>query len=214
MLRLILHKWILIFALSSFAALLDFPTAAAFQAPPPKGPMGWQSGDRKWPDWLEETTKRLEKSRKNSQPGPEIEFLHARASELLERARQSRDNYFRFDRYIAATNSLLEAADRLVWVRKVERIPQEQDYWGIGMILQGYAFRVRQADFFASLIPEKNTDQYVTWSKSFYQQARSAYDAHEYQRARLFGDASSFIVFALECIAQATVQMSDAPIPK
>ncbi len=214
MLRLIPYKWILALALAGFGASLDFPAVGAFENQQPKGPEGWQPGDRKFPDWLDETTKRLEKSKKISQPGPEIEFLQARASELLDRARQSRDNRFRFDRYIAATNSLLEAADRLVWVRKVERVPQEQDYWGIGMILQGYAFRVRQADFFASLIPEKNTEQYITWSKSFYQQARSAYDAREYQRARLFGDASSFIVFALECIAQATVQMSDAPIPK
>ena len=88
--------------------------------------------------------------------------------------------------------------------------PQEQDFWGAGFMLPGCYFRVRQAEFFASLSGEKNSEQYVTWSKSFYQQARVAFDAHEYQRARLYGDASSFIVFALECIAQANVQMPDA----
>jgi hypothetical protein len=214
MLRLILYKWILILALAGFGLLPGIQAFAASDSQQPKGPEGWQPGDRKWPDWLEETTKRLEKAKKISQPGPEIEFLNSRASELLERAKQSRDNYFRFDRYISAANALLLAGDKILWARKVERITQEQDYWGIGMILQGCSFRVRQADFFASLIGDENSKQYVVWSKSFYQQARGAYDAREYERARSFGDASSFVVWALECIAQATVQMSDAPNPK
>jgi hypothetical protein len=189
------------------------PSVLASQFPPnpwPKGPDILQPGDRKWPDWLEETAKRLEKSKSIGQPGPELEFLNARASDLLERAKSSRDNYFRFGRFIAAANAMLEAGDRMVWLRKAERTPQEQDFWGAGFIMPGCYFRVRQAEFFSSLSGEKNGEQYVTWSKSFYQLARVAYDAHEYQRARLYGDASSFIVFALECIAQATVQMPDA----
>ena len=109
---------------------------------------------------------------------------------------------------------MLEASDRILWLRKLDRAPQEQDYWGSGITLPGCYFRVRQAEFFASMIGEKIFDQYVTWSKSFYQQARGAYDAREYQRARLLADAASFVVFALECVAQATVQMPDTPIIK
>ena len=174
----------------------------------------WRPGNAKWPDWVEEATKRLDRAKSTSQPGPELEFLQLRASELLERAKSSRENYFRFGRFIAATNAMLEASDRIVWSRKIDRAPQEQDYWGAGIFLPGCYFRVRQAEFFASLIGEKSMDQYVTWAKSFYQQARGAFDAREYQRARMLGDASSFIVFALECIAQATVQMPDTPIIK
>ena len=214
MLELILKRWILTSILICIGAA---PVARAFQfpsSPSPKGPDIWQPGDRKWPDWLEETTKRLEKSKSISQPGPEIEFLQARASDLLERAKSLRENFFRFGRFIAAANAMLEASDRMVWLRKAERTPQEQDFWGAGFMLPGCYFRVRQAEFFASLSGEKNSEQYVTWSKSFYQQARVAFDAHEYQRARLYGDASSFIVFALECIAQANVQMPDAPNTK
>jgi hypothetical protein len=214
MLRLVLHKWILILALAIFVVLPDSPAFAASEAQQPKGPEGWPTGDTKWPDWLEETGKRLDKAKKITQPGQEIDFLFARASELLEKAKQSRDNYFRSGRFIFAANAMLDAGDRILWVRKVERGTQEQDYWGgIGMFLQGCSFRVRQADFFASLIGEKYTDQYISWSKNFYQQARSAYEAREYQKAKLFGEASSSIVWALECIAQATVQ-SDAPITK
>ncbi len=140
--------------------------------------------------------------------------MYSRAAELLEKARSSRDNYFRFERFIAATNSLLEASDRILWARKIDHAPQEQDYWGAGLFLPGCYFRVRQADFFASLIGEKTMEQYVTWTKTFYQQARGAFDAREYQRSRLLADASSFMVLALECIAQATVQMPDTPIIK
>ena len=211
MLELNLKRWILTSILICIGAA---PVARAFQfssIPAPKGPDIWQPGDRKWPDWLDETTKRLEKAKSISQPGPEIEFLIARAADLLERAKSSRENFFRFGRLIAAANAMLEASDRMVWLRKVEKTPQEQDFWGAGFMLPGCYFRVRQAEFFASLGGEKNVEQYVTWSKSFYQQARVAFDAHEYQRAMLLGEASSLIVFALECIAQANVQMPDAP---
>jgi hypothetical protein len=210
--RLVLKRWIRILALLCFAAVSGIGTSAAQNPPPPKGSEGWQPG--KWPDWLEETSKRLEKTKNISQSGPETDFLLSKASELLERARSSRDNYLRFERFVAATNSILEASDRIIWSRRLERLAQEQDYWGAGPFLPFCYFRVRQADFFASLIGEKNTEQYVTWSRSLYQQARGAFDAREYQRARMLADASSFIVFALECYAQATVQMPDTPIIK
>jgi hypothetical protein len=214
MLEFILNRLILAPLLLCAVAASSNQAAQFPPMPVPKGPETWQPGDRKWPDWLEETTKRLEKSKNISQPGPEIEFLNARATELLERAMGSRDNFFRFGRFIAAANAVLEASDRMLWLRKVERMPQQQDYWGAGFILPGCYFRVRQAEFFASLTNEKNAEQYVTWSKSFYQQARVAYDAHEYQRSRLYGDASYSIVFALECIAQATVQVPETPNTK
>jgi hypothetical protein len=214
MLRIILHKWVLILVLASFAVSPGLPAFASSEAQQPKGPEGPPPGDIKWPDWLEETGKRLDKAKKITQPGPEIEYLCARASELLEKARQSRDNYFRSGRFIFAANAMLDAGDRILWVRKLERGSQEKDYYGgTGMFLQGCAFRVRQADFFASLIGEKYTDQYIAWSKNFYQQARTAYEAHEYQKAKLLGEASLSIVWALECIAQTTIP-SDAPIPK
>jgi hypothetical protein len=214
MLRIILQKCVLILVLASFAVLPSLPAVAASEAQQPKSPEGPPPGDIKWPDWLEETGKRLDKAKKITQPGPEIEFLCSRASELLEKARQSRDNYFRSGRFIFAANAMLDAGDRILLVRKLERGSQEKDYYGgIGMFLQGCAFRVRQADFFGSLIGEKYADQYIAWSKNFYQQARTAYEAHEYRKASLLGEASLSILWALECIAQTTIP-SDAPITK
>jgi hypothetical protein len=214
MLRLILKKWILTSALAGLTSTPAVFGALYYQRP--KGPDGWQRGERRWPgpDWPDVTAKRLEEVKNISQPGPEIEFLYARASELLDRARQARGNYFRSGRLLGATNALLDAGDRILWSRKIERGPQEQDYWGADFYLQGCYFRIRQADFFASLSGEKDADQYVTLSRSLYQQARGAYDAREFQRARLLGDASSFIVFALESIAQAAIPVPERPVPK
>jgi hypothetical protein len=210
----LLKKWIPILTLLYLGGYVHLAAESAFALQQLKPQEGWRSGEAKWPDWVEEASKRLEKAKSISASGPDIEFLHSRAADLLERAKASRENYFRFGRFIAAANAILEANDRIVWLRKIERTPQEQDYWGAGLFLPGCYFRVRQAEFFAAMIGEKNMDQYVTWSKSLYQQARGALDAREYQRARLLGDASSLIVFALESIAQATVQMPDTPIIK
>lgn len=173
----------------------------------PKIPDTWQSGAKGWPkiDWLEATAKRIEKAKPITQSGTEFENLYARASDLFEQAKQSKDNQFRFDRLIGATNSLLDAGDRILWARKAERMTQEKDFWGAGFVLQGCYFRIRQANYFADLTGDKNSEQYVTLSRSLYQQARSAYDAREFQRARLLAEASSFIVFTLECIAQSTI---------
>jgi hypothetical protein len=216
MLRLILKRWILASALAAGLAApgISAPSHAYYQRP--KGPDGWQRGEKRRPvpDWLDATAKRLDDARSTSQPGPDVEFLFSRAVDLLERARLARDNPFRSGRFLGATNALLDAGDRILWSRKTERGPQEQDYWDAGFVLQACYFRIRQSGFFAPLSGEKNAEQYVTLSRSLYQQARGAYDAHEFQRARLLGDASSFIVFALERIAQASAPIPEHPIHK
>jgi hypothetical protein len=192
-------------ALLGTALFLLMPVNSYAQQP--KFPNPWQFGNKEWPkmDWLDATTKRLEKSKSITQSGTEFETLYARAAELLDQAKKAKDNQFRFDRLIGAVNSLLDAGDKILWARKIERLTQEKDFWGAGFVLQGAYFRTRQADYFAEVSGETNSEQYVTLSRSLYQQARSAYDANEFQRARLLAEASSFIVFSLECIAQSTI---------
>jgi hypothetical protein len=202
-----MRKCILTTVLGILAIALGFLVPIDSYGQQPKIPDAWQFGAKGWPklDWLEATTKRLEKAKAITQSGTEFETLSARASDLLEQAKQAKDNQFRFGRLIGAINSLLDAGDRILWARKAERITQEKDFWGAGFVLQGCYFRIRQADYFADLSGEKNSDKYVTLSRSLYQQARSAYDAREYQRARLLAEASSFIVFSLECMAQSNI---------
>ncbi len=216
MLKSVPKRWILTSALIGLAAIMCFsvPFGLCFQRP--KGPDRWQRGERRWPgpDWPETTARRLEDAKSISQPGPEIEFLQSRATELLDRARLESNSFFRSGRLLGATNALLDASDRILWSRKIDRGPQDQDYWDAEYYLRGCYFRIRQADFFATLSGEKNAEQYVTMSRSLYQQARGAIDAREFQRARLLGDASSFIVFALESIAQAAAPVPERPMPK
>ena len=80
-------------------------------------------------DWLDATAKRLEKSKSVSQSGTEFETLYSRASDLLDQAKKAKDNRFRFERLIGAVNSLLDAEDRILWARKVERSTQTKDFW-------------------------------------------------------------------------------------
>jgi hypothetical protein len=200
-----MKKSLLIPALCILGLALCILAPTPLHAQQSKMPDPWQgAGKSPWPkmDWLEGTAKRLEKSKTISPQSSEIETLHARTGDLLEQARQAREDQFRSGRFLAAANALMNAIDRIHWVRKADNTPQDQDFWGAGFVLQGCYFRVRQADYFASQSGAKNVEQYITLSRSLYQQGRSAYDAKEYQRARLMGEASSFIVFALECIAQ------------
>lgn len=146
-------------------------------------------------------------------PGPETIFLHARASELLERAKQARENNFQFDRLARATDALLGASQRIFVSRKASQI-DDNDKRDAAKFLQRCYFRVQQAEYFAGLSGEKETKQYVLYTRSLYQQARSAYDARQYDRAQMLGDASSMIVTALEYIAQALLRIPDPPVIK
>jgi hypothetical protein len=206
MLKQNLQKWLLISALAAIVVLS--PKSYGQQ---PRNPEGWP----KWPDpdWqesvLKETGSKLDIVKGISRPGPDIEFLYSKASDLLKKANQARDNPFRLERLVNATNALLDAAYGIYSSRKADRTPQ--DFWGVGKSLQGLHYRVQQTDFFASISGEKNSEQYVTLVRSIYQQARSAYDAHEYQKAKYLADASWSIVTALESIAQAAIPSPPNP---
>jgi hypothetical protein len=206
MFKSILQKWFLISAIAAFVTIAQESYCQQHQNP---------EGQPKWfdPDWqdssLKETGKKLDIIKDISQPGPDIEFLYSKASELLKRSIQERDNLFRCERLINAADALLNAAYGIFSSRKADRIPQ--DFWGVGKALPSLHFRVQQAGFFASRSGEKNTEQYVKLARSIYQQARSAYDAHEYQKAKFLADASFSVVTALESIAQAAIPAPAAP---
>jgi hypothetical protein len=206
MYKSILQKWLVF---SALAAVMALPLESfGQQLKNPEGQPRWPD-----PDWLEsylkDTSKKLDIIKDINQPGPDIEFLYSKASELLKRSNQERDNFFHCERLVNATNALLDAAYSIFSSRKADRTPQ--DFWGVSKALPGLHFRVQQAGFFASRSGEKNSEQYVTLAKSIYQQARSAYDAREYQKAKYLADASWEIVTALESIAQASIPPPKPP---
>lgn len=177
----------------------------------PKPPDPWPGAKKDWPkppDWLEGANKRLEKMKETTRPGADVDKLLTRATDVLglaKAAKTTKDDPFRYGRYLAAASALMDAADRILWISKADPKPEEHDFWGAGFILQGCYFRVRQADYFADTSGVKKSGQYVELARRLYQQGRSAYDAKEYSRARLYGDASTSVVVALECLAQAAM---------
>ena len=202
-----------------FMALAMVGTVPAQQTPPPKNV--WEQRKppgRGWPEHsrqerLDFLAKMLAWQTNLPDPCPESTFLHARAAELLERARQARTSDFQFDRLADATDDLLRASDRIVRSRKAVQI-DDNEKRDAAVFLQRCYFRAQQAAYFAELSGEKESKQYVTYARSLYQQSRSAYDARQYDRAQMLGDASSLIVSALEDIAHASLRVPDPPVIK
>jgi hypothetical protein len=187
-------------------------------------PQRGQRGDQRAPDdraWTEhdkqERLDRLTKSLawwlNSPDPGAENVFLHARAADLLERTKQARGNNFQFDRLARAVEALLRASERIFGAQKSSQI-DENDKRNAAEFLQRCYFRVQQADYFAGLSGERDSKKYVTFARSLYQQARSAYDVRQYDRAQMLGDGSSLIVAALENIAHASLNIPDPPVIK
>ena len=172
---------------------------------------GWTERDKQ--EMLERLGKTLSWRLNAPDPSPECSFLQARAGELLERTKQARGNNFQFDRLSRAVDALLSASERVYFARKASQI-DDNDKRDAAEFLQRCYFRVQQAEYFAGLSGEKEAKQYVTYARSLYQQARSAYDAHQYDRAQMLGDASSLIVAALENIAHASLRIPDPPVIK
>lgn len=171
----------------------------------------WSERDKQ--ERLDRLTKSLAWWVNSPDPGVENVFLHAHAADLLERTKQARGNNFQFDRLARAVEALLRASERVFGAQKAVAI-DDNDKRNAAEFLQRCYFRVQQADYFAGLSGEKDSKKYVTYARSLYQQARSAYDARQYDRAQMLGDGSSLIVSALENIAHASLNIPDPPVIK
>jgi len=187
------------------------------QTPPPrqqKPPVPRPEAKKPWPkqqDWFEVTQKRLEALNNittTDAGNADFKKLLERASEIMDLAKSSKDNQFQHGRRLLAAGALMDAADRVLLAQKTERSSDENDLRRADYVLQQCYFRVRRADYFADISGDKKSGQTVKLASSLYQQGRSAYDAKEYGKARLLGEASTSVVFALECMAQAA-----APAP-
>lgn len=169
--------------------------------------------DRDKQERLDFLAKMLARNLDASEPGPDMNFLNTRAADLLERAKQARANNFQFESLTGAILNLLRASERISMALKASQM-DDNDRRDAALYLQKCYFRIQQADYFAGLSGEKESRQYVTRTRSLYQQARSAYDARQYDRARMLGDASSMIVTALENMAHASLNIPDPPVIK
>ena len=177
--------------------------------PPPKPPVQRPEAKKPWlnqQDWFKVTQKRFESLNgvtTTDAENADFKNIMEYIADLIEQAKSSKDNQFQYSRRLAAANAMMDAADRILLTQKPQRPPEENDSRAAGFILQGCYFRVRQADYFAGISRDKKSSQYVRLASSFYQRGRSAFDAKEYGKALLLGDASTSIVRALEYMAQA-----------
>jgi len=167
-----------------------------------------QKEERKRREAIRELSKKLSRRLAMPGPAPDSVFLNQRASVLLERTRKTRDPY-QFDRLRRATDALLEATQRIESREGEDN--DEDDRAKAARTLQRHYFRVQQAEYFAAMSGEPDAALYVPHCRSLYQQARSAYDARQFDRARRLGDAASLVVGALENLAQAAVRVPDPP---
>jgi hypothetical protein len=186
--------------------------------PPVPPPGEWQDWFKNWPapgNWkevykkrLEDDSKKLEAAKSAKPTGKEYDFIFPKVSKLLEQSKEERENPFRLEQLLFASEALLNAGDFISWSHKKNQTTQ--DYWkAIYMSMQGCFYRIQQADFFAPLSGEKNSEEYIKLARSLYQQARSSYDDHDYDKAQNLSKASESILIALESIATAAI-----PIPK
>jgi len=160
---------------------------------------------------IEDLSRKLSRRLAVPNPAKEHGFLHEQASALLERARQAREDAYLFDRLAAATNALLESSEEIFEAREPERDKDDDDQREAAVALQRHYFRIQQAEYFAKMGNEEQAGEYVKQSRSLYQQARRAYDQKQYRQARKLGEASSYIVRALENLAQAAVRIPEPP---
>lgn len=167
--------------------------------------------ERKQQEKLEELERKLARRQAQAGAAPEHSFLHSRAAAVLERARQARKDAYVFDRLLRAADDLLEASEELFESRQAAPEGREDEQREAALELQRYYFRVRQADYFGGMSREPDAGLYVQHARSLYQQARSAYDARQYRRARKLGEAAEEIVSALEKLAQAAVRIPEPP---
>lgn len=178
-----------------------------------KAPGGRSLSEREKQDRLDFLGKFLAKNINAADAGADVLFLNTRASELYERAKEAGANNFQFESLTGAVLNLLRASEKVSMAPKADRI-DEDDKRDAALQLQKCYFRVQQADYFAGLSGEKDAKQYLTQARSLYQQARSAYDTRQYDRAQLLGDAASNIVTALENLAHACLRIPDPPVIK
>jgi hypothetical protein len=148
---------------------------------------------------------------------PENRFLHDSVARLLDRSRSAAAGSYLFDRLESAMDDLLEASEQILESSDAERGRREdredasEARQRTARELERSYFRILQGDYFASQSRESNGPEYVQVSRRIYQQARAAYDAGDYRRARTLAEAARSVIEGLESLAQAAVPIPEPP---
>lgn len=176
-----------------------------------------RSAEREKVKDLNELSQRLNRLTSRSQDlFEEQRFLHARVSELLDRAREAPAGSYLFDRLESAMDDFLDASEELREIREPGEDEAKEDrqrgaQQRTARELEKAYFRVKQGDYFGRQSKDAHAKEYVRLAGRLYQQGRLAYDSGKYWRARRFAEAAREVIDGLESLAQAAVRVPEPP---
>jgi hypothetical protein len=195
-------------ALAGFLGLMIVPALGADRKK--------RSAEEKKLEELDDLTRRLNRLAADAGLVDEQRFLHDRIGELLQAARETPGDSYLFGRLDAAIDDLLDASDELRDARRPRNNDdddgdKDKDRERTAHELEQTYFRVTQGEYFARQSRDAHGNDYVRTAQRLYQQARAAYDAREYGRARHLADAAQEVIEGLENLAQAAVRIPEPP---
>ena len=175
-----------------------------------------RSAEEKKLEELDDLTRRLNRQAADAGLVDEQRFLHDRIGELLQTAREAPGDSYLFGRLDDAIDDLLDASDELRDARRPrdnddDDGDEDKDRERTARELEQTYFRVTQGDYFARQSRDAHGNDFVRTAQRLYQQARAAYDAREYRRARHLADAAQEVIEGLENLAQAAVRIPEPP---
>ena len=158
---------------------------------------------------LDDLSRRFNRQTAFRSLSPQTEFLHARATALMDRARQAEAGSYLFGRLENTIDNLLDAVEEIA---KSEETGDDDDTQErAAKDLERAYFRVRQGDYFARMSTEGDSKAYVKTAQALYQKGRGAYEMKQYRKARRLAEAAREVIDALEDLAQAAVRIPDPP---
>lgn len=159
---------------------------------------------------LNELSARLNRYATDEESTPERDFLHARITELLVRARGSaKDNYL-FGRLVAAIDDFLDASEQIE--DALEDGPGDSDtQQRAARELEDTYFDLKQGEHFAKQSTVPRANEFIRTGRRLYQTARAAYELGEYAKSRDLAEAARELVAGLESLAQAAVPIPTPP---
>ena len=158
---------------------------------------------------LDDLSRRFNRQTAFRNLSPETEFLHARATALMDRARQAEAGSYLFGRLENTIDNLLDAVEEIAESEETGDDDDTQER--AAKDLERAYFRVRQGDYFARMSTEGDSKAYVKTAQALYQKGRGAYEMKQYRKARRLAEAARDVIDALEDLAQAAVRIPDPP---
>lgn len=143
--------------------------------------------------------------------GSVTEKLLSLSRDYLERSeRKENRNEFAVNRYLAAADALVHAAEHQQHIAN-KTGPPPPDKGELARHLERVYFRLRQADYFVKQSADPNATTIAGFARQYYQEALRAYERPDPRIADECAKSAEDLMRALENLAQATVRVPAPP---